>query len=116
MPAFRSICFLLLGSLSPLSAAEEKVSFNRDVRPIRSTCFYCHGPDEKHREAKLRLDVRESAISERDGVRAIVPGKPDESELLQRVVSEDKDDVMPPPKAGPECHEEDALVACGPGV
>ena len=98
MLSLRSFCLLLLAGLT-LHAAEEKVSFNKDVRPILSTCFYCHGPDEKHREAKLRLDVRESAIAERDGVRAIVPGKPDESELLQRVVSEDKDDVMPPPKA-----------------
>ncbi|MEA3208771.1 MAG: hypothetical protein QOE70_1828 [Chthoniobacter sp.] len=83
---------------SGVAADSAKVRFNEQVRPILSTCFYCHGPDEKHREAKLRLDVREVAIAERDGVRAIVPGKPDESELLLRVTSDDKDEVMPPPK------------------
>lgn len=81
------------------AAEPAKVSFNKDVRPILATCFYCHGPDEKHREAGLRLDLREAALAVHDGVRAIVPGKPEESELLKRVVSEDADDVMPPPKA-----------------
>jgi uncharacterized protein DUF1553/uncharacterized protein DUF1549/cytochrome c len=84
---------------SGVAADSDKVHFNKDVRPILATCFYCHGPDEKHREAKLRLDVRESAVAERDGVRAIVPGKPDESEMIKRVSSTDQDDVMPPPKA-----------------
>jgi hypothetical protein len=78
-----------------VAAVPEKVRFNEQVRPILSTCFFCHGPDEKHREAKLRLDVRESAVAKG----AIVPGKPDESELLARVISQDADDVMPPPKA-----------------
>src|SRR5262245_31445114 len=76
----------------------EKVRFNEHVRPILATCFYCHGPDEKHRDAGLRLDVRDIAIAERDGVRAIVPGKPDESDLIIRVSSTDKDEQMPPPK------------------
>src|SRR5437879_2110836 len=81
-------------------ARAEEVQFNRDIRPILSNnCFYCHGPDEKKREAKLRLDVRESAIEERDGVRAIVPGQPDESELIVRILTHDADELMPPPKS-----------------
>lgn len=80
------------------AAAPEKVRFNEHVRPILATCFYCHGPDEKTRDAGLRLDVREIAIADRDGIRAIVPGKPDESDLIIRVSSTDKDEVMPPPK------------------
>ena len=76
------------------------VSFNRDVRPILSDkCFNCHGPDAGTREAGLRLDVREEAVAERDGVRAIVPGKPGESDAIVRVFSHDRDEQMPPPKS-----------------
>lgn len=73
-----------------------KVEFNRDIRPILSeNCFLCHGPDKTARKAKLRLDERESAL----GKKAIVPGKPEESELIARIFSTDEHDVMPPPKA-----------------
>src|SRR3954467_1021518 len=75
----------------------EKVSFNQHVRPILSgNCFYCHGPDPKHREADLRLDIREGATADLGGYGAIVPGKPDESTLLKRVTSNDADERMPP--------------------
>ena len=63
---------LLLFSLSALSA--EDLRFNRDIRPILSeNCFFCHGQDPKHREADLRLDQRDEAIKDNDGVFAIVP-------------------------------------------
>ncbi len=86
--------------LAPLRAGEEKLSFNRDIRPILSDkCFRCHGPDKNKRDSGLRLDIREEAVSERDGVRAIVPGKPEASDAVVRMLSRDKDEVMPPPKA-----------------
>lgn len=77
-----------------------QVSFNRDVRPILSeNCFLCHGPDPSQRKAKLRLDVPESAFAERDDSPAIVPGKPDHSALLQRVLRKDGK-RMPPASSG----------------
>jgi len=87
--------------LSPAAcAAEPGLDFNRDVRPILTDkCFACHGPDEKHRAAKLRLDVEKDAKADRDGVPAIVPGKPEESELVRRITAEDVDERMPPKKA-----------------
>ena len=80
------------------SAAERplpaRIEFNRDVRPILSdNCFYCHGPDKNHREADLRLDLRDEALK----AKAIVPGKAAESELIARIVTDDEDDLMPPP-------------------
>ena len=97
---FSAIVLLIcLAHVAPAAAVPETIRFNEHVRPILATCFYCHGPDEKHREAGLRLDVRESALADRDGIRAIVAGKPDESDLIVRVCSSDKDEVMPPPKA-----------------
>ena len=73
--------------------------FNREVRPILSNrCFKCHGPDEGHREAGLRLDRRDDAVAPLDsGTRAIVPGHADDSELVARITSTDPELVMPPP-------------------
>ena len=90
---------LLLASFTLLilpSLAEEKISFNRDIRPILSeNCYYCHGPDEKNREEDLRLDIRAAAIK----AGAIVPGKPEESDLIERIFTDDETEIMPPPKA-----------------
>jgi hypothetical protein len=87
---------LLLSAVS-LRAA---VDFNRDVRPLISDrCFACHGPDDNKREAGLRLDTFDGATATlKSGARAIVPGKPEESELLQRIHTTDPDDLMPPAK------------------
>ncbi len=96
------IVFLTCGSVL-LAAEEGNVSttpdFIRDVRPILSQyCFTCHGPDESTREANLRLDRRENATKPADsGAIAIVPGKPEESELLRRILSGDENERMPPP-------------------
>ncbi len=87
-----SAAFIGLLHGSAASSADAPVSYSRDIRPILSNhCYACHGPDEKKREADLRLDVREIAIES-----AIVPGKADESELLARVTSDDADERMPP--------------------
>jgi hypothetical protein len=84
----------LLSTLGVL-AAEKRVEFNRDVRPIlASKCYPCHGPDEDKREAGLRLDVRAEAVKE-----AIKPGKPDDSEFWHRITTTEPDDVMPPPSS-----------------
>ena len=72
---------------------DAKVEYNRDVRPILSdNCFYCHGPDDAKRKGKFRLDERESAVAKG----AIVPGKPADSTLVDRIQTADPDDVMPP--------------------
>ena len=74
-----------------------KVSFDDEIRPILSDkCYACHGPDKKKLKANLRLDVKESAFAQRDGSPAIVPGKPLESTLYQRITAEDPKDRMPP--------------------
>ena len=77
------------------------VDFDDDVRPILARhCFKCHGPDDKARKAKLRLDQEEGAFKPASsGERPIVPGKPDESELVRRIFAEDADERMPPRSA-----------------
>ncbi len=95
---FGGVAALVIGLATPLRAEPPAaIRFNRDVRPILSNCFYCHGPDPKHREADLRLDLRDGATADLGGYAAIVPGKPDESTLIERVTLEDPDSVMPPP-------------------
>jgi len=79
-------------------AAVDMIDFNRDIRPLLSdNCYACHGPDEAHREAGLRLDTKESAFGELDsGETALVPGDLNASSLYQRLISEDEDLRMPP--------------------
>ena len=90
----------LLLALAWSALADAKISFNREIRPILSEqCFSCHGFDAKHRKADLRLDTREGALADNDGVRAIIPGDPAKSELWQRLLSTDPEEVMPPPEA-----------------
>jgi hypothetical protein len=88
--------------------AQEKLDFNRQIRPILSAhCFKCHGPDENVREAGLRLDLREAAIKEADsGATAIVAGQPGKSELVRRIFSSDQDEMMPPQTANKPLTEE----------
>jgi hypothetical protein len=81
--------------------AAEPVRYDRDVRPILADrCFKCHGPDEAAREAELRLDVAESALADRGGYAALVPGDVEASELWYRITTDDPRDRMPPPKSG----------------
>lgn len=82
------------------SSRPARIEFNRDVRPILSeNCFACHGFDPKHREADLRLDTFDGATMDRKGSRGIVPGDLAKSDAWQRIISTDKDEVMPPPKS-----------------
>ena len=74
------------------------LQFNRDVRPILSaTCFHCHGPDAEGRKADLRFDLPEATQENDKGWRPIVPGDPDASEAWLRIISDDPDELMPPP-------------------
>ncbi len=86
--------------LSAGAQAAEPVQFGRDVLPVLSdNCLSCHGADESHRKAGLRLDVREGALAAKEGVAAVVPYQPESSELLKRVTSKDPEEVMPTPKS-----------------
>ena len=90
----------------------EGPDFAREVRPILSNrCFKCHGPDEDHQEAGLRLDVREAARAELDsGTRAIVPEHPNDSEMIARITSTDPDLVMPPPHTKVKLTEDEKRI------
>lgn len=83
------------------------IDFNRDVRPILSNnCFACHGPEETHREAELRLDLRDEAVK----LKAIVPGKPEGSSLVERIFSTDAEEQMPPPASNKKLTERQKTV------
>lgn len=111
MPLARIALLSAIGfaaTLPSLALAQAKVDFQRQIRPILSNhCFKCHGPDAETREAGLRLDERDAAISQSEsGATAISPGKPDDSELLKRVFSHDADQKMPPDSANRPLSEE----------
>src|SRR4051812_44406637 len=93
----RAAAWLLLAV--PAFAAEPRLDYNRDVRPILSNnCFKCHGPDARERKAELRLDIRAEALKPAETGRiAIVPGKPEGSALVSRIFSTRPKSVMPPP-------------------
>ncbi len=84
-------------------ALPKQPDFNFHIKPILSDrCFKCHGPDEKVREANLRLDTKEGAFAVLDSssmTYAIVPGNPKKSLLVQRIHSEDAELIMPPPNS-----------------
>ena len=89
---FFTACLL---SCAGWATAQEPLQYNRDIRPILAeNCFACHGADSAARKADLRLDQHETAVE----MEAIVPGKPEQSELLARLMSDDHDLLMPPPE------------------
>lgn len=89
-----SLVGLNLTAASTWADDTRRVDFNRDIRPLLAdNCYKCHGPDENTRKAGLRLDRREDAVA----AQAVVPGRPDMSELLARITSEDPNLRMPPP-------------------
>ena len=102
LAAFGLLAGLVFGAPLGVANAADRVDFNRDIRPILSgKCFTCHGPDEPRRKGGLRLDTPESTFGEsKTGNHAVVPGKLDESEMYQRIISEDDSEHMPPIKDG----------------
>lgn len=104
----RRMCSLIAAVLTMFSvaasasAADHKLEFNRDIRPILSNnCFLCHGPDPKHREGGLRLDQREGALAKLEsGKTGIVPGDLSASEIVKRITSHNADEQMPPKASG----------------
>src|SRR5947208_2752115 len=88
---------VLLSAAPPARIGAAEANFNRDIRPILANhCWQCHGPDEKQRKAGLRLDTRDGTVQQRKGSAAVVPGKPEQSELVTRVFADEG--VMPPAK------------------
>ena len=92
------------GSTAPPATTDNAppVDFVRDIRPILfDKCVKCHGPDDKQRKVDLRLDTLAGASAElSEGGKAFVPGKPDQSVALQRILSTDPKQKMPPPDSG----------------
>ena len=92
LPLVSSLAVCLYLPLPALAA--QPIDFNRDIRPILSeNCFYCHGQDGNKRQADLRLDHRDAAIE----AKAIHPGSIEKSSLVSRILSDDPDQLMPPP-------------------
>ena len=104
-----TVALIAIAFSSQASAAETpgRIDFNLQVRPILAeNCLKCHGADEKQRKGKLRLDVREEAVRKK----SVVPGHPEESELIKRILSQDEEEKMPPSK------EHHALTAAQVGI
>ncbi len=99
-----SLVWILSARAVPVAAADaptKPVDFNREVRPILSdTCFTCHGPDEKHRMANMRLDETAGLFVDRGGYKIIVPGNAAQSKLYQKISSHEKSFRMPPVYSG----------------
>ena len=84
----------------PAALAEEPIDFNRDIRPIISDrCYKCHGPDAKNQKSDFRLDTRKNAVADLGGYSGITPGNLDQSDLHHLIRSDDKSELMPPPKS-----------------
>lgn len=95
---------VFIGSACSLAQDTSELSYQRDIRPLISDrCLACHGPDEKTREADLRLDTNEAW--EEQGI--VVAGDKDSSELWARITSTDPDLQMPPPDSGKALNAEE---------
>src|SRR6185437_15991411 len=94
--SMRRACLLGLFLIPATTSAADPISYGRDIRPILAeNCFNCHGQDANRRKADLRLDTRDG----QQAGKAIVAGKPNDSELMQRILSADAEEMMPPPKS-----------------
>ena len=90
---------LLLTLLASSAVAAQPIGFNKDIRPILAdACFHCHGPDPGTRKAGLRLDTEAGFFTAKDGEQpTVIKNKPEISNLFQRLITKDEDDLMPPP-------------------
>lgn len=99
----RGVVLTLLCCLVGTACGADEVDFRSEIRPILSdNCFKCHGPDETHREAGLRLDTRDGALADLGGYAALVPGRPEQSTLYERITTDDESLRMPPVDSGRE--------------
>jgi hypothetical protein len=99
-----AVAFMALGVAATqlrAAASPDRVDFNYHIKPLLSDrCYFCHGPDEKARKAKLRLDTKEGLFKAIDGGMSVVkPGNPTKSEIIRRITSADPEERMPPPKS-----------------
>lgn len=98
---------MIMVAAAQLTSAAEPLDFNRDIRPILSqNCFACHGLDEAHREADLRLDTPEGAFRDLGGHVAVAPGDPARSGLIERIHATDPELMMPPPRSHKQLTDE----------
>ncbi|MEX2511735.1 MAG: PSD1 and planctomycete cytochrome C domain-containing protein [Cyclobacteriaceae bacterium] len=106
-------CSQSQNSDSTLSPGEQ-ISYNFHVRPLLSdNCFACHGPDANKRESGLRLDNAEgayAALKENPEAHAIVPGKPEQSEVVRRLFTDDDSEMMPPPSSNLKLGEQEKEI------
>jgi mono/diheme cytochrome c family protein len=92
----------VVAGLAPAATepAPARIDFGRDIRPILAeNCYECHGPDARGRKGDLRLDAPGDVFADRGGYRIVTRGRPDESELITRIGSDDPGTRMPPPKS-----------------
>lgn len=96
-----ALLWMVLAGTSHAATLPDKVDFNFHIRPLLSDrCFTCHGPDERGRKGKLRLDTEEGArklLDEATGLRPFTPRSLEKSEAYQRIITTDEDNLMPPP-------------------
>jgi hypothetical protein len=94
---YRLVAALVWLTALGATVSAQPVDYARDVLPILSDkCYHCHGPDEKARKAKLRLDTKDGVFRTKEGVTVIAPHEPAKSELVRRITSKDPEEVMPP--------------------
>lgn len=101
MPAVHSILSTLTTLLAlMIPCVAGGIDFAREIQPILSeNCYHCHGPDEKARKGKLRLDTKDGMFRTQDDVTVVTPGHSNQSELIARIFSTDEEEVMPTPKS-----------------
>ena len=90
----------ILQAEPPGAPRQNRIDFNRDIRPILSNnCYPCHGPDENKRKADLRLDLKNGLYDDHDGEKPVVAGDPARSELYSRITAKKAGERMPPPES-----------------